>query len=193
MMGSKGLKDATEAAILNANYAMARLEKYYPVLYKGKHGRCAHELIFDLRDIKHHIGIDVEDVAKRLVDYVFHAPTVSFPVPGTFMFEPTESESKYELDRFCEAMIAIRNEIKEVEDGVADKEDNVLKNAPHTAWHIASSEWSHPYSREKAAYPAKWCKDNKFWSSVGRVDNAYGDRNFICACEPIESYVEVNS
>ncbi len=193
MMGSKGLTDATRYAILNANYVMSRLEKYYPVLYKGKHGRCAHELIFDLRDIKHHIGIDVEDVAKRLIDYVFHAPTVSFPVPGTFMFEPTESESKYELDRFCEAMIAIRNEIKEVEDGSADKEDNVLKNAPHTAWHIASSEWSHPYSREKAAYPAQWCRDNKFWSFVARVDNAYGDRNFMCSCEPVESYATIDN
>ncbi len=190
MMGGAGLTDATKIAILNANYLKSRLEKYFPVLYSGKQGRCAHELIFDMRGFKQSAGIEVEDIAKRLIDYGFHAPTVSFPVPGTFMVEPTESESKAELDRFCDAMIAIRNEIKEVEDGKADKTDNVLKNSPHTALHIASGEWNHPYSREKAAYPAEWIKDNKFWPSVARVDNAYGDRNFMCSCEPIESYIE---
>jgi glycine dehydrogenase len=193
MMGGEGLTDATKAAILNANYLKSRLEKIYPVLYAGSQGRCAHELIFDMRQFKHTTGIEVEDIAKRLIDYGFHAPTVSFPVPGTFMVEPTESEPKAELDRFCDAMIAIRAEIKEIEDGVADKNDNVLKNSPHTALSIASSEWNHPYSREKAAYPDAWVKDNKFWPAVARVDNAYGDRNFMCACEPIESYMEVES
>lgn len=193
MMGGEGLTDATKIAILNANYLKSRLEKFFPALYSGKQGRCAHELIFDMRGFKHSAGIEVEDIAKRLMDYGFHAPTVSFPVHDTFMVEPTESESKAELDRFCDAMIAIGNEIKEVEEGKADKSDNVLKNSPHTALHIASGEWNHPYSREKAAYPAEWIKDNKFWPSVARVDNAYGDRNFICACEPISSYEEVVS
>jgi glycine dehydrogenase len=189
MMGSEGLTDATNAAILNANYLASRLKDYYPVLYAGKNNRVAHELIFETRGFKK-AGIEVEDIAKRLIDYGFHAPTVSFPVPGTLMVEPTESESKYELDRFCDAMISIRSEIKEIEDGIADKSDNVLKNAPHTAFEIASGDWKHSYSREKAAYPLKGLKDNKFWPPVARVDNAYGDRNFICACEPVESYEE---
>lgn len=189
MMGSDGLTDASKIAILNANYLASRLKNYYPVLYAGKANRVAHELIFDTRGFKK-FGIEVEDIAKRLMDYGFHAPTVSFPVPGTLMVEPTESESKYELDRFCDAMIAIRNEIKEIEDGNADKADNVLKNAPHTAFEIASEDWKHSYSREKAAYPAAGLKENKFWPPVARVDNAYGDRNFVCACEPVSSYQE---
>ncbi|MCI0449922.1 MAG: aminomethyl-transferring glycine dehydrogenase [Chlorobi bacterium] len=192
MMGSDGLTDATKAAILNANYIASRLKDYYPVLYAGKNNRVAHELIFDTRGFKKS-GIEVEDIAKRLMDYGFHAPTVSFPVPGTLMVEPTESESKYELDRFCDAMISIRNEIKEIEEGKADKSDNVLKNAPHTAYEIASDDWKHGYSREKAAYPVAGLKDNKFWPPVARVDNAYGDRNFVCACEPVSSYEEVES
>lgn len=190
MMGVEGLTYASEIAILNANYIKARLEKYYPVVYSGSKGRNAHELIFDMRQFKKTTDIEVDDIAKRLVDYGFHAPTVSFPVHGTFMVEPTESESKYELDRFCDAMILIREEIREIEEGKADKLDNVLKNAPHTAMHIASGEWKHPYSREKAAYPASWTKDNKFWVSVGRVDNAYGDRNFICTWEPVSMHKE---
>ena len=189
MMGSEGLTDASKIAILNANYIKSRLEKYFPVLYTGKKGRVAHEMIFDMREFKK-TGIEVEDIAKRLIDYGFHAPTVSFPVPGTLMVEPTESEAKYELDRFCDAMIAIRNEIKEIEDGKADKTDNVLKNAPHTAFEIASDDWKHSYSRQKAAFPTESVRDNKFWPAVARVDNAYGDRNFVCSCEPIESYME---
>ena len=192
MMAGDGLKKASEVAILNANYAKARLEKLYPVLYTGKYGRCAHELIFDLRGFKHSSNIEAEDIAKRLIDYGFHAPTLSFPVPGTFMFEPTESEPKFELDRFCDAMIAIHGEIKEIEEGTADKEDNVLKNAPHTAEEIASNTWNHKYSREKAAFPLASLKDGtKYWSPVARVDNAYGDRNFMCSCEPVSSYAEV--
>ncbi|HEY3249724.1 MAG TPA: aminomethyl-transferring glycine dehydrogenase [Ignavibacteria bacterium] len=191
MMAGEGLTQASKVAILNSNYIKARLEKHYPVLYSGKHGWCAHELMFDMRDFKKTANIEVEDIAKRLIDYSFHAPTVSFPVPGTFMVEPTESESLYELDRFCDAMIAIRQEIAEIEKGEADKEDNVLKNAPHTAEDVSSDEWKHKYSRKKAAYPIESLKDNKFWASVARVDNAYGDRNFMCACEPVESYQAV--
>jgi glycine dehydrogenase len=190
MMGSEGLTDASKYAILNANYIKSRLEKYYPVLYTGTKGRVAHEMIFDMREFKKTAGVEVEDIAKRLIDYGFHAPTVSFPVPGTLMVEPTESEAQYELDRFCDAMISIRNEIKEIEEGKADKTDNVLQNAPHTAVEIASDDWKHSYSRNKAAYPVESVKDNKFWPAVARVDNAYGDRNFVCACEPIESYIE---
>jgi glycine dehydrogenase len=190
MMGAEGLKRASEVAILNANYLKEVLEKYYSVLYTGKNNRVAHELIFDMRPFKRTADIDVADIAKRLIDYGFHAPTVSFPVPGTFMVEPTESESKHELDRFCEAMTSIRNEIKEIEDGSADKLDNVLKSSPHTAFHVSSDTWKHHYSREKAAYPASWLRDNKFWSFVGRVDNAYGDRNFVCSCEPISVFEE---
>lgn len=189
LMGSEGLTYASKVAILNANYLKARLDKYFPVLYSGSKGRNAHELIFDTRGCKKTAGIEVDDIAKRLIDYGIHAPTVSFPVPGTLMVEPTESESLFEMDRFCDAMISIFSEIKEIEDGVADAKDNVLKNAPHTARHVTSDTWTHPYSRQKAAYPVEWNKESKFWSFVGRVDNAYGDRNFVCSCLPVSSYV----
>ncbi len=189
MMGGEGLTNATKIAILNANYIKARLENHYPVLYSGSNGRCAHEMILDCRSFKN-AGIEVTDIAKRLMDYGFHAPTVSFPVAGTVMIEPTESEPKSELDRFCDAMIGIRNEITEVENGSVDKSDNVLKNAPHTAAVITSNEWSHAYTRQKAAYPLSWVKNNKFWPSVARVNDTYGDRTLVCACPPIESYVE---
>jgi glycine dehydrogenase len=188
MMGAEGLTRATQVAILNANYIAKRLAKHYPVLYKGREGFVAHECIFDLRPIKEACGIDVEDVAKRLMDYGFHAPTISFPVAGTMMVEPTESESLAELDRFCEAMISIREEIAEVESGKADRKDNVLKNAPHTALQVTRTEWMRPYSREKAAFPTAATRENKFWPSVGRIDNVQGDRNFICSCPPTESY-----
>ncbi len=192
MTGEEGLTKASKVSILNANYLKAKLEKYYPVLYTGKNGFNAHELIFDMRGFKKTAGIEVEDIAKRLMDYGFHAPTVSFPVPGTFMVEPTESESKEELDRFCDAMIQIRKEIEEIENGKADLHDNLLKNSPHTAQHIASDKWNHIYSRERAAYPLEWVKERKFWPAVGRIDNAYGDRNFVCSCEPVSSYAEEN-
>ncbi|MEM1168183.1 MAG: aminomethyl-transferring glycine dehydrogenase [Cyanobacteria bacterium P01_H01_bin.35] len=188
MMGADGLTDATKIAILNANYIAQRLDDYYPVLYKGKYGFIAHECILDLRPLKKSAGIEVEDIAKRLMDYGFHAPTVSWPVAGTIMVEPTESESKEELDRFCDAMISIRQEIEEIETGKADKEDNLLKNAPHTAESLMVDEWQHGYSRQRAAYPAPWTREHKFWPSVGRVDNAFGDRNFVCSCLPIEAY-----
>ncbi|HEV8537595.1 MAG TPA: aminomethyl-transferring glycine dehydrogenase [Bacteroidota bacterium] len=190
MMGAEGLTEATRIAILNANYLMNRLEKYYPIVYKGMNGRCAHEFLLDLRAFKQSAGVEVEDVAKRLMDYGFHAPTTSFPVVGTLMIEPTESETKEELDRFCDAMIGIREEIAEIERGMADRENNVLKNAPHTADMVISDKWSFPYAREKAAYPAPWLRKRKFWTSVGRVDNPYGDRNLVCACPPIEHYDE---
>ncbi len=180
LSGSDGLTKATKVSILNANYIKNRLEKYYKVLYTGKRGRVGHELIFDLRDFKHKVKVDAIDVAKRLMDYGFHAPTVSFPVPGTLMVEPTESESKYELDRFCEAMICIREEIKEIEEGKVSESDNLLKNAPHTAKEVCSDKWEHSYSRMKAAYPVKGLLKNKFWPSVGRINDAYGDRNLIC-------------
>ncbi|MDF5724818.1 MAG: aminomethyl-transferring glycine dehydrogenase [Rhizonema sp. PD37] len=188
MMGAEGLTEATKVAILNANYIARRLEQYYPVLYKGKNGLVAHECILDLRSLKRSAGIEIDDVAKRLMDYGFHAPTVSWPVAGTIMVEPTESESKEELDRFCDAMIAIRAEIAEIESGKVDLQDNLLKNAPHTAESLIVGEWNHPYSREQAAYPAPWTRDHKFWPSVGRIDNAYGDRNFVCSCLPMEAY-----
>ncbi|MCV9389252.1 aminomethyl-transferring glycine dehydrogenase [Reichenbachiella ulvae] len=187
MMGADGLENATKLAILNANYIKARLEKEFNILYSGKNGRCAHEMIVDCRSFKE-AGIEVEDIAKRLMDYGFHAPTVSFPVAGTLMIEPTESESKEELDRFCDALLSIREEIREVENGTADKEDNVLKNAPHTADHSLSDEWNHSYSRSAAVYPIEYVRANKFWPSVGRVDNAYGDRNLYCSCIPTEAY-----
>jgi glycine dehydrogenase len=182
-MGADGLLRATMTAILNANYIAKRLEGHYPVLFKGRQGLVAHECILDLRPLKAW-DVQVEDVAKRLMDYGFHAPTVSFPVPGTLMIEPTESESKAELDRFCEAMISIRAEIKDIELGRSDRLNNVLKNAPHTAQAVISDAWDRPYSREKAAYPASWTRTAKFWPAVGRVDGAYGDRNFICSCPP---------
>jgi glycine dehydrogenase len=180
MMGAEGLTYASKISILNANYIKERLKEFYPVLYTGKQGRNAHEFMFDLRDFKRTANLEADDIAKRLADYGFHAPTVAFPVHGTFMVEPTESESKYELDRFVNAMMQIRNEIKEIEEGKADKADNVLKNSPHTAMHIASDEWKHAYSRNKAVYPIEQVKEHKFWPSVGRIDNAYGDRNFVC-------------
>ena len=191
MLGSHGIRQATAYAILNANYMRARLEKYYPILYLGKGGTCAHEFIVDLRPFKTSAGIEAEDVAKRLIDYGFHAPTMSFPVPGTIMIEPTESENKAELDRFCDALISIHDEIKAIENGKSDKTDNVLKNAPHTLRVITSDEWSHSYSRQQAAFPLEYLVANKFWPAVSRVNNTYGDRNLICTCEPVESYMEV--
>ncbi|MFK8329222.1 aminomethyl-transferring glycine dehydrogenase [Pseudomonas sp. BJa5] len=187
MMGGAGLKRASQMAILNANYIARRLEEHYPVLYTGSNGLVAHECILDLRPIKDSSGISVDDVAKRLIDFGFHAPTMSFPVAGTLMIEPTESESKEELDRFCDAMIRIREEIRAVENGSLDKDDNPLKNAPHTAAEIAG-EWSHPYSREQAVYPLATLIEGKYWPPVGRVDNVFGDRNLVCACPSIESY-----
>ncbi len=187
MLGAEGLRQATEGAILNANYLKARLEKAYPVLYTGANGRVAHELIFDLRPFKAQSGIDESDVAKRLMDYGFHAPTVSFPVPGTLMVEPTESEPKFELDRFVDAMLAIRQEIQDVIDGKLDKTNNPLKNAPHTAQDVSASEWNHPYTREQAAYPVPGLRASKFWPTVSRIDNPYGDRNLFCSCPPIEA------
>lgn len=185
MMGAEGLKRASEVAILNANYIAKRLDRYFPVLFKGKRGLVAHECILDLRQWKS-AGIEVEDVAKRLMDYGFHAPTISWPVAGTMMVEPTESEPKHELDRFCDAMIAIHAEIEAVTNGKADRENNVLKNAPHTARQIASDKWDRPYSREQAAFPAPWTHEHKFWPAVGRIDNVYGDRNLFCSCPPVE-------
>jgi glycine dehydrogenase len=187
MLGAQGVTDATKYAILNANYIKARLEQHYPVLYARANGRVAHEMIFDLRAFKA-AGVEEMDVAKRLMDYGFHAPTVSFPVAGTLMVEPTESEDKAELDRFCDAMIQIRKEIDAIVTGRADKRDNVLKNAPHTAAAVASSDWTHPYSREEAAFPLPFVRANKFWPSVGRIDNPYGDRNLFCSCPPVEAF-----
>ena len=187
MLGPEGMRLATEAAILGANYVKARLASHYDVLYARDNGRVAHELILDLRALRRH-GLNEIDVAKRLMDYGFHAPTVSFPVPGTMMVEPTESEPREELDRFCDALIAIREEIRAVVDGVADPVDNVLKNAPHTAAEATADAWSHPYSREQAVYPRPFVRANKFWPSVGRIDDAHGDRNLICACPPVEAY-----
>ncbi len=192
MMGEEGLKRATEIAILNANYIKEKLKDDFKTLYEGKEGRVAHELIFDMRSFKTSAKVEVEDIAKRLMDYNFHAPTVSFPVPGTLMVEPTESESKSELDRFCQAMKLIREEIREIESGEADVLDNVLKNAPHTCQSIVSGEWNHPYSREKAVFPLVSDGINKFWPSVARIDNAYGDRNLVCSCNPISDYAEEN-
>ncbi len=187
MMGGRGLRRATEVAILNANYLAARLAGHYQVLYRGANGRVAHEFILDLRPFKASAGVEAEDVAKRLMDYGFHAPTMSFPVPGTLMIEPTESESKAELDRFCATMIAIREEIRAIEEGRADRKDNALKNAPHTAGAIAG-EWDRPYSREQAAFPLAWVREGKFWPYVGRIDNVWGDRNLVCLCPPVEEY-----
>lgn len=190
MLGADGLKLATEMAILNANYIKDTLKDHFKILYTGKNGRCAHEMILECNEFKMATGVEVADMAKRLMDYGFHAPTVAFPVVNTLMVEPTESESKAELDRFCEAMISIRNEIKEIEEGKFDKADNVIKNAPHTCKLVVSDNWAKPYSRQKAAYPLNWVRDNKFWPSVGKIDNAYGDRNLVCSCAPIEAYME---
>ena len=185
MLGADGLTDATRHAILNANYIKARLERHYPVLYSRANGRVAHELIFDLRAFKAG-GVEEMDVAKRLIDFGFHAPTVSFPVAGTLMVEPTESEDKAELDRFCDAMIAIRAEIEDVITGKVDSQDNVLKNAPHTAAVVTATEWRHPYTREQAAFPLPFVRERKYWPPVGRIDNTYGDRNLFCSCPPLD-------
>lgn len=188
MMGTKGLTNASKVAILNANYIKARLQHHFKVLYSGARGTVGHELIFDMREFKQTAHIEVVDIAKRLMDYGYHAPTVSFPVAGTLMVEPTESESKAEIDRFCEALVSIREEIREIESGSADLVNNVLKNSPHTAQVVISDNWNYSYSREKAAYPANWTRVNKFWPSVGRIDDAYGDRNLVCTCLPISEY-----
>jgi glycine dehydrogenase len=188
LMGPDGLKRATEIAILNANYVAARLHPHFPVFYRGKRGRVAHECILDTRAVKRTGGIDVDDIAKRLVDYGFHAPTMSFPIAGTLMVEPTESEPKAELDRFCDALIAIRNEIRVVEEGKMPRDDNPLKNAPHTALAVTASAWAHPYSREQAAFPTPATRERKFWPAVGRINNAQGDRHLVCTCPPLESY-----
>lgn len=190
MLGLDGVKKSTEYAIMNANYMKARLEKFYKILYTSANGYCAHEFIVDLRPFKTSAGIEAEDVAKRLMDYGFHAPTMSFPVPGTIMIEPTESEDKGELDRFCEALISIHEEIKAIEEGRADKVDNALKNAPHTQQVICADEWNHGYSRLEAAFPLAYVTKNKFWPSIARINNTFGDRNLICTCEPMESYME---
>jgi glycine dehydrogenase len=191
MMGPDGLKEATETAIMNANYLRHKLKEHYPVLFSGTHGTVAHEMILDTRVFKASSGVQVEDIAKRLMDYGFHAPTMSFPVAGTMMIEPTESESKEELDRFCDALDAIREEIRDIETGKADLEDNLLKNAPHTSAVLLANQWNHSYSREQAAFPLPKFRERKFWPSVSRVDNTYGDRNLVCACLPLESYMEV--
>ncbi len=190
MLGVKGVTQSTEYAILNANYMRARLQNHYDVLYLGEHGTCAHEFIVDLRPFKKTAEIEAEDVAKRLMDYGFHAPTMSFPVPGTIMIEPTESEDKDELDRFCDAMIGIRAEIKAIEDGLADVKDNLLKNAPHTQQVVITSNWIKPYTREQAAFPIAYLHNGKFWPTIGRINNTFGDRNLVCTCEPMESYME---
>jgi glycine cleavage system P protein (glycine dehydrogenase) len=192
MMGTEGLKRASEVAILNANYVAKRLDRFFPVLFKGKHGLVAHECIIDLRQWKN-AGIEVEDVAKRLIDYGFHAPTVSWPVAGTMMIEPTESEPKHELDRFCDAMISIHAEMQAIANGKQDRQSNLLKNAPHTAQQIASDKWDRPYSREQAAFPGPWTREHKFWPAVGRIDNVYGDRNLFCSCPLVEDFDGRNS
>jgi glycine dehydrogenase len=191
MMGGDGLTFATKVAILNANYIAKRLEPHYPVLYKGTNGTVAHECIVDPREFKTSAGVEVEDIAKRLMDYGFHAPTVSFPVAGTLMIEPTESEPKAELDRFCDALIQIREEIREIESGKADKKDNVLKNAPHPVRRVVGDAWPHAYGREQAAFPVQWVREHKFWPAVGRVESAFGDRNLVCACPPVDAYGEM--
>lgn len=193
MLGTTGVKMASEYAILNANYMKARLEKSYDILYSGSGGTCAHEFIVDLRPFKASAGIEAEDVAKRLMDYGFHAPTLSFPVPGTIMIEPTESEDKAELDRFCDALLSIREEIRAVENGSADKQNNVLKNAPHTQFVITADDWSLPYGRQQAAFPLEYVKANKFWPAISRVNNTHGDRNLICTCEPVSAYEEAEA
>jgi glycine dehydrogenase len=190
LLGAEGCNLATQYAILNANYMRARLEGQYEILYTNHNGQCAHEFIVDLRPFKKSAEVEAEDVAKRLMDYGFHAPTMSFPVPGTIMIEPTESEDKAELDRFCDALLSIREEIRAIEEGKADRKDNALKNSPHTQFVVAADEWKHAYSRTFAAYPLPYVRENKFWPSVGRVNNTYGDRNLICTCEPVSSYME---
>jgi glycine dehydrogenase len=188
MMGHSGLKQATEVAILNANYMANRLQDHYPVLYTGANGRVAHECILDVRPIKDEVGISVDDIAKRLIDYGFHAPTMSFPVAGTLMIEPTESESKVELDRFCDAMIAIKREIDQVATGQLPLDDNPLVGAPHTAAMLSADEWQKGYSRSQAAYPVATLRDNKYWPPVGRLDHVFGDRKLVCSCPSIADY-----
>jgi glycine dehydrogenase len=188
LMGGEGLTKATQVAILHANYMANRLNKYYPVLFTGKNGMAAHEFVVDLRPFKKTADVEVEDVAKRLMDFGFHAPTISWPVPGTMMIEPTESESKAELDRYCDALILIRQEISEIEDGCLPRDNNPLKHAPHTIETIVQSDWPHAYSRETAAFPAPWLRQHKFWPTVSRIDSVYGDRNLVCTCPPMESY-----
>jgi glycine dehydrogenase len=193
LLGADGLTDASRYAILTANYVKSRLESHFPALYARTNGRVAHEMVLDLRPLKQASGIDETDVAKRLMDYGFHAPTVSFPVPGTLMIEPTESESLSELDRFCDAMIAIRREIQAVIDQAADRRDNVLKNAPHPAALVAADRWTHPYTREQAAFPLPFVRARKFWPSVSRIDNPYGDRNLMCSCPPVAAFADVRA
>jgi glycine dehydrogenase len=188
MMGASGLTRASEVAILNANYMAKRLAPHYRVLFKGERGMVAHEFVIDARLFKASAGVEVEDIAKRLMDYGFHAPTMSWPVPGTLMIEPTESESRAELDRLCDALIAIREEITAIEQGRMSRDDNPLKNAPHPADVLLASEWTHPYTREQAAYPAHWTRVHKFWPPVSRVDNTYGDRNLVCSCAALDEY-----
>jgi len=188
LMGGKGLTAATKMAILNANYVATRLQAHYPLLYKGRLGRVAHECIIDIRPLKNTAGVSVDDIAKRLIDYGFHAPTMSFPVAGTLMIEPTESESRREIDRFCDAMIAIREEVRAVEEGGMPREDNPLKHAPHTALDLAEDNWNRPYSRRQACFPVALSAHNKYWPPVNRIDNIYGDRNLICSCPPMEEY-----
>jgi glycine dehydrogenase len=187
-MGFDGLAEASKIAILSANYIARRLSAHYNVLYTGPHGLVAHECIIDTRPFKASAAVDVEDIAKRIIDYGFHPPTVSFPVPGTLMIEPTESESKEELDRFCDALISIREEIREIEEGRADRENNLLTNAPHTLEQVISDSWDRPYPRERAAYPSRAVREHKVWPTVGRIDSAYGDRNLMCSCPPVEAY-----
>ncbi len=190
MMGAAGLKKATQVAILNANYMAKRLSDQFDILYTDANGYVAHEFIVDCRSFEKTAGVKTDDIAKRLMDYGFHAPTMSWPVPGTLMIEPTESESKDELDRFCDALIAIREEIRAIESGEMDREDNPLRNAPHTVHVIGGDDWNHPYTREQAAWPTAWLRDAKFWPSVGRIDNTYGDRHLICSCSPMSDYGE---
>jgi glycine dehydrogenase len=188
LMGGPGLTRASEVAILNANYMAGRLEPHYPVLFKGRNGRVAHEFVLDCRAFEDSAGVKVEDIAKRLMDYGFHAPTMSWPVPGTLMVEPTESESKPELDRFCDALVRIREEIRAIEEGRSDRADNALKGAPHPAAAVVADNWPHKYPREQAAYPAPWVAEHKFWPAVARIDNPYGDRNLVCTCPPVDAY-----
>jgi glycine dehydrogenase len=189
LMGAAGLRKATQVAVLSANYMAKRIGDRYPVLYVNANGRCAHEFIVDCRAFDRGADIKIDDIAKRLMDFGFHAPTMSWPVPGTLMIEPTESESKEELDRFCDAMIQIREEIAAIERGESPREDNPLKGAPHTAEAVGADEWTHAYSRSQAAYPLPWVRHRKFWPAVGRVDNPYGDRNLVCSCEPLSAYL----
>ena len=190
LMGKRGLTRASQVAVLNANYMAERLKDDYDILFRGSKGRVAHEFVMDCRGFKKSAGIEIDDIAKRLIDFGFHAPTMSWPVAGTLMVEPTESESKAELDRFCDAMITIRQEIRDIEEGVMPREDNPLKGAPHSMAAVGADEWDHPYSRDVAAYPAEHLRRFKFWSPVGRVDNPYGDRNLVCSCVSVDEVAE---